>query len=602
MSKVIHPSGWINTEGAKTLKVTLKSASLELDGLTKAIYCTLDVDTRQYKTETLSAEAGAVWKETAYSFPICATTQYLVVTVLFSRLLKPAKHVSVLYVPVSAIQESNGAPTAFTLFAAASRKGTSKDLKEIPSSPVNSGKKIGTLTLTAILEKDECTTRVVNRTSHTPSDFIRGKVSKKKKRFQADGFNLDLAYITPNLIAMGYPSLKLEGVYRNPMDTMIKFLNQRHSGAYKIYNLCSERQYDPSYFEGRVARFPFDDHNACPFSLIHAFCLDVHDWLSQHPQNLAAVHCKAGKGRTGLMIACYMVFSGLYPKAADSLKYYAQQRTFNASGVTIPSQIRYVYYYQEYLSHLTAPTLHVLPPNLKHSVEFSSITFVNCPKSISEFTFKVDNFRSEGKLVEYTSLGWEKKVDGDNLTYIPASSATEKVYLVNDVRVLIKNKKGKLTQLWFHTRFLSRKEARIMLTLTKKELDKICKDKKHKTYGETFQILLEFKDWKECQPLHYGYQEDQDDINRAKAKAVNIKNAQVLANIQDKARNQLTLSAFCNPVDGERASEGVAVETGAEGEDEDESTEEDEANTDDEEEKKERRNDTIEEEDEKEEE
>lgn len=40
-----------------------------------------------------------------------------------------------------------------------------------------------------------------------------------------------------------------------------RFLDFKHKDHYKVYNLCSEKTYDDTYFHGRVERFIIDDHN-----------------------------------------------------------------------------------------------------------------------------------------------------------------------------------------------------------------------------------------------------------------------------------------------------------------------------------------------------
>ncbi|CAG9327844.1 unnamed protein product [Blepharisma stoltei] len=184
------------------------------------------------------------------------------------------------------------------------------------------------------------------------SNKLKSCVSQKKRRFQNDFFDLDLAYITKRVIAMGYPSTGLESIYRNSREEVISFLTSYYPTHYKIYNLCQEinRYYTFATFPSdMVAYFPMKDHNPTDLTTMLEFCIDVYLYLAQHPDNVVAVHCKAGKGRTGLMICAYLLFLEAFPTPTEAIDFYGRRRTHNGKGLTIPSQIRYVHYFNKFL-------------------------------------------------------------------------------------------------------------------------------------------------------------------------------------------------------------------------------------------------------------
>jgi phosphatidylinositol-3,4,5-trisphosphate 3-phosphatase/dual-specificity protein phosphatase PTEN len=349
---------------------------------------------------------------------------------------------------------------------------------------------------------------------------FRTAVSKKKKRFVEDGFDLDLTYITPKIIAMGFPSVGREGLYRNPLPEVQRFFETRHAGRYRIYNLCSEKAYDPADFLGRVCRYPFDDHNPCPLHVIAGFCEDVDSWLTAHPDNVAAIHCKAGKGRTGLVISCFLMHCGFKPSAEQALKFFGVQRTANAKGVTIPSQMRYVHYYEQILRH-------GFPVTYTYRVSHVRIRGVPTLELGSSactpwFQLLVDGAR----VFDYKkACGGSKDLPRfrKGEPYMDLDCSGFDVRIANNVKLQV-NLTGSVAKchLWFHTGFITRN----VLVFGRGVIDKLSKDTKGKKVPRNFAIEL-YLHRVAAMPLAPGEQEAQ--IAAASAQALAASESGALA-------------------------------------------------------------------------
>jgi phosphatidylinositol-3,4,5-trisphosphate 3-phosphatase/dual-specificity protein phosphatase PTEN len=269
-------------------------------------------------------------------------------------------------------------------------------------------------------------------------------------------------------------------MYRNNMVDVQRFFNKKHNNKYKVYNLCSEKAYESAYFDGRVERFPFDDHNAPPFEIITPFCRSVDEWLCSHQDNIIVVHCKAGKGRTGVMICCYLVYTGECQTAQESLDFYAQSRTYDAEGVTIPSQRRFVKYYGEYMA------LNARFPYPQQKIVLKEIIVHNAPRSISTWAYRIKD--KEGKDVFF---GKETaKTQGKNHVLTNCAG----VRLFEDVKIIFNDapaiefpsvKKKDLFHLWFNTQF-----HKGSIIIPKDEIDRANKDRKHTKYHKDFKIEI----------------------------------------------------------------------------------------------------------------
>eukprot|EP00300_Choanocystis_sp_HF-7_P016774 c19531_g1_i1.p1 GENE.c19531_g1_i1~~c19531_g1_i1.p1 ORF type:complete len:415 (+),score=93.30 c19531_g1_i1:636-1880(+) len=169
------------------------------------------------------------------------------------------------------------------------------------------------------------------------------------KRFVNNMFNLDLTYVTKRVIVMSQPTDGVRGVAGNSTRELKRFFDTRHPHSYMIYNLNTEpaSKYDNSRFEGRVRSYGFREHSPPPLSTLFGLVQDMAAFLRQSPHSVVALHCRAGKGRSGTVACAWLLHSRVFKSADKAIDYYAAVRTHEGKGITLPSQVRYVRYMEE---------------------------------------------------------------------------------------------------------------------------------------------------------------------------------------------------------------------------------------------------------------
>jgi len=184
----------------------------------------------------------------------------------------------------------------------------------------------------------------------------RQQTGENKKRYidLDKGFDLDLVYVSPQLIAMSVPATWPTSLYRNPLREVVRFFESRHGvGGYLVVNCCPELPYPHEAFtSGAVIAFDVQDHTPPTMAQFVAF---LNRAVHMSESSTLAIHCRGGKGRSGSMVCAWLLFTRECEDAEDALTLFALQRTElglgrrKLQGVDTPSQKRYVHQLEKLL-------------------------------------------------------------------------------------------------------------------------------------------------------------------------------------------------------------------------------------------------------------
>jgi len=182
------------------------------------------------------------------------------------------------------------------------------------------------------------------------TSLLRQIVAGPRSRHPEAG--LDLCYMTDQIIITSGPSsMYPQYAYRTPLDQLVKFLDYKHGKEWGIWEFRAEGTgYPDSEVYNRVWHYPFPDHHPPPFGLVPKIMAEMRHWLrdengKERKGRVVVMHCKAGKGRSGMM-ACSYLISECGWTVSEALVRFTERRIRPGfgQGVSIASQLRWVGY------------------------------------------------------------------------------------------------------------------------------------------------------------------------------------------------------------------------------------------------------------------
>ncbi|CAI4050161.1 hypothetical protein N7582_004846 [Saccharomyces uvarum] len=236
-----------------------------------------------------------------------------------------------------------------------------------------------------------------------PTNLIKKVLCLPMRKTKNDiGLKLDVSYILSNLVVCSYPvSTYPKLLYRNSLDDLILFLTVYHGkGNFRIFNFRGEKEdsdykdkdlveiaakYESKGLEiqelrstlvndGKIPISPIDletrtlveeeannvicerigwlDHFPPPFELLEDITDKIENYLSTSKIRVAVLHCRMGKGRSGMVTIAYLMKYLQCPLGEARLIFMQSRFKYGmTNGVTIPSQLRYLRYHEFFITH-----------------------------------------------------------------------------------------------------------------------------------------------------------------------------------------------------------------------------------------------------------